>query len=350
MGPSTLGRRIEKMWIAYPRPATTEQPEHALSRDTGLSFFGPPGRTAHEFTGPFDPERAGASIRQDLNGLPLTALSAATAALRHASGLERSSIKSRSVGMTEPCGRCGCMSTAGGWQPGPVLCWPDLASPVCGGFEFGIALILLGTAALGYLVGLARSKVLDAELTERIDRQLEELREEQRRVLEEKRLSDGVSPIEQSWRALAQRAGAPDEDPPAARVPADDIDRRLADLIRQRCDRVWTGIKEKRYWRQVDGKTVGPDLGCDREGDRGSRAGGRRVVSPGPGRSRHAGAIGRHPADGSLGPRGAVGPAPAAPGVPGRAPADRTLPTGRRSSRAEPGDGQDQTGADPASP
>ena len=129
-------------------------------------------------------------------------------------------------------------------------------------FEFGMALILLGTAALGYLVGLARSAVLDAELKERIDRQLDELREEQRRVLEEKWLSDGVSPIEQSWRALAQRAGAADEDPAAAAVPANDIDRRLADLIRQRCDRVWTGIKEKRYWRQVDGKTVGPDLGA----------------------------------------------------------------------------------------
>ena len=129
-------------------------------------------------------------------------------------------------------------------------------------FEFGMALVLLGAAALGYLVGLARSAVLDAELTERIDRQLDELREEQRRALEERWLSEGVSPIEQSWRALAQRAGATDEDPAAGPVPANDVDRRLADLIRQRCDRVWSGIKEKRYWRQVDGKTVGPDLGA----------------------------------------------------------------------------------------
>ena len=129
-------------------------------------------------------------------------------------------------------------------------------------FEFGMALILLGTAALGCLVGLARSAVLDAELTERIDRHLDDLRKEQRRVLEEKWISDGVSPIEQSWRALAQRAGAVDEDPSVAAVPANDIDRRLADLIRQRCDRVWSGIKEKRYWRQEDGETVGPDLGA----------------------------------------------------------------------------------------
>ncbi len=129
-------------------------------------------------------------------------------------------------------------------------------------FEFGMALVLLGAAALGYLVGLARSAVLDAELTERIDRQLDELREEQRRALEEKWLSEGVSPIEQSWRALAQRAGATDEDPAAGPVPANDVDRRLADLIRRRCDRVWSGIKEKRYWRQVDGKTVGPHLGA----------------------------------------------------------------------------------------
>ena len=129
-------------------------------------------------------------------------------------------------------------------------------------FEFGMALVLLGTAALGYLVGLARSAVLDAELAERIDRQIDELRQEQRRVLEEKWLSEGVSPIEQSWLALAQRAGAADEDSAAAAVAANAIDRRLAELIRQRCDRVWSGIKEKRYWRQVDGKTVGPDLGA----------------------------------------------------------------------------------------
>ena len=129
-------------------------------------------------------------------------------------------------------------------------------------FEFGMGLVLLGAAALGCLVGLARSAVLDAELTERIDRQLAELREEQRRAQEEKWRSEGVAPIEQSWRALAQRDGAADENRAAAAVPVNDIDRRLADLVRQRCDRVWTGIKEKRYWRQVDGKTVGPDLGA----------------------------------------------------------------------------------------
>ena len=128
-------------------------------------------------------------------------------------------------------------------------------------FEFGMSLVLLGTAGLGFLVGLARSAVLDAALTERIDRQLDELREEQRRVQEETWLTEGVAPIEQSWRALAQRDGAADEDPAAA-VSANDVERRLADLVRQRCDRVWTGIKEKRYWRQVDGKTVGPDLGA----------------------------------------------------------------------------------------
>ena len=129
-------------------------------------------------------------------------------------------------------------------------------------FEFGMALVLLGAAALGCLVGLARSAVLDAALTERIDRQLDELREEQRRAREAEWRSDGVSPIEKSWRALARRAGAAGQDSAAAPVPANDVDRRLADLIRQRCDRVWSGIREKRYWRHVDGKTVGPDLGA----------------------------------------------------------------------------------------
>ena len=129
-------------------------------------------------------------------------------------------------------------------------------------FEFGMALVLLGAAALGCLVGLARSAVLDAALTERIDRQLDELREEQRRAREAEWRSDGVSPIEKSWRALALRAGAAGQDSAAAPVPANDVDRRLADLIRQRCDRVWSGIQKKRYWRHVDGKTVGPDLGA----------------------------------------------------------------------------------------
>ena len=131
-------------------------------------------------------------------------------------------------------------------------------------FEFGMALLLLGAAALGCLVGLARSAVLDAALTERIDRQLDELREEQRRAREAEWRSDGVSPIEKSWRALALRAGAAGHASAPAPAPAsaNDVDRRLADLIRQRCDRVWSGIQEKRYWRHVDGKAVGPDLGA----------------------------------------------------------------------------------------
>ncbi|MYH29823.1 MAG: hypothetical protein F4137_13440 [Acidobacteria bacterium] len=152
------------------------------------------------------------------------------------------------------------MSAHGGWLvAGAGLMVAGLGLARFWWFEFGMALVLLGAAALGYLVGLVRSAVLDAELTERIDRQLDELREQQRRALEEKWLSDGVSPIEQSWRALTQRAA--DEDPTAATVPANDIDRRLDELIGKRCEQVWRGIKEKRYWRQVDGKTVAPDFG-----------------------------------------------------------------------------------------
>ncbi|MCY4121970.1 MAG: hypothetical protein OXG72_13735 [Acidobacteria bacterium] len=115
-------------------------------------------------------------------------------------------------------------------------------------FEFGMALVLLGAAALGCLVGLARSAVLDAALTERIDRQLDELREEQRQAREAEWRSDGVPPIEKRWRALARRSGAAGQESATAPAPAsaNDVDRRLADLIRQRCDRVWSGIREKR--------------------------------------------------------------------------------------------------------
>ena len=57
------------------KPAFADEPDRAI---------GQPDRTTHEFTGPVDRERAGASIRQDLNGLPDGAFSR-YAALRHGS-------------------------------------------------------------------------------------------------------------------------------------------------------------------------------------------------------------------------------------------------------------------------
>ena len=153
-----------------------------------------------------------------------------------------------------------CLREPGGWLiAGGGLIVAGFGLARFWWFEFGMALILLGAAALGYLLGLARSAALDAELTERIDRQLDELREEQRRALEVGSLADGASASERSWRALANR-DTPDEDSARAQSQSGDTDRRLAELIRKRCDSVWQGIEQGRYWRQAEDQTIGPDL------------------------------------------------------------------------------------------
>ena len=153
-----------------------------------------------------------------------------------------------------------CLREPGGWLvAGGGLIVAGFGLARFWWFEFGMALILLGAAALGYLLGLARSAALDAELTERIDRQLDELREEQRRAWDVGSLADGVSASERSWRALA--SGAPNRDSAGAQSQSEDTDHRLAELIRKRCDWVWQGIEQGRYWRQAeDQTTVGPDL------------------------------------------------------------------------------------------
>ena len=153
-----------------------------------------------------------------------------------------------------------CLREPGGWLvAGGGLIVAGFGLARFWWFEFGMALILLGAAALGYLLGLARSAALDAELTERIDRQLDELREEQRRARDVGSLADGVSASERSWRALA--SGARNRDSAGAQSQSEDTDHRLAELIRKRCDWVWQGIEQGRYWRQAeDQTTVGPDL------------------------------------------------------------------------------------------
>ena len=127
--------------------------------------------------------------------------------------------------------------------------------------SFGLHRLLLAAGALGYVLGLGRSAALDAELTRQIDGRIDALREEQRRAIETQWRADGVSPIERTWQELSQ-ASAADGDSAAAFPPSEAVDRRMQEMIRERCEQVWRGIGEKRYWRQVDGRTVGPDLGA----------------------------------------------------------------------------------------
>ena len=144
----------------------------------------------------------------------------------------------------------------GGWLiAGCVAVAAGGALAVFWWLEFGAALVVLGAAALGYGGGVARSAAVDAALTARVDRQIEELRTAQRRAAEADAADGGLSPTGDVWRALRRGAG-PDPDP----ALADDTERRLAALIRKRCDSVWEGIGARRYWRQEDGRTVGPDF------------------------------------------------------------------------------------------
>ena len=201
-------------------------------------------------------------------------------------------------------------------------------------FEFGMALVLLGAAALGSLVGLARSAVLDAELTERYRPAARRAARGttagaggevafRRRIAYREELAGAGAAGRRCGRGPGRGGGAGERYRSAARRP------HPAAL------RPGLGGHKGETVLAAGGREDGrPRSRRDREGDRGRRAGGRRVVSPGQGRSRHGSAIGRHRADESLGPRGA--------------PAARAPRAGRRSFRPEPGDGQDQTGANPA--
>ena len=119
--------------------------------------------------------------------------------------------------------------------------------------ELGIAVILLGAGAFGFAAGLVRSAAADRGLVAEVERHIDELRERDRREVEERWLAEGVSPVEQAWSVLqrshgSEMAGAPSE-----------LDARLGRMIQDRCDRVWDGIRDRRYVKQEHGEIAGLD-------------------------------------------------------------------------------------------
>ena len=99
--------------------------------------------------------------------------------------------------------------------------------------EAGIALFVLGAGVLAAGAAALRRAASAAEL-DRLD----------------------VSPAEQTYHALRVTRAA--EDGESARLSAADLDdneRRLGELISARCDRVWEGVRERRYVKS-DGERV----------------------------------------------------------------------------------------------
>ena len=114
--------------------------------------------------------------------------------------------------------------------------------------EVGIALSLLGAGALGFAAGLVRSAAVDRRLVTEVERHIDELRERDLREVEKRWLAEGVSPVEQAWSGLQQSHG-----PETDREPSE-LDARLGRMIQARCDRVWDGIRDRRYVKQQHGE------------------------------------------------------------------------------------------------
>ena len=119
--------------------------------------------------------------------------------------------------------------------------------------EVGIALILLGAGALGFAAGLTRSAAVDRGLVTEVEQHIDELRERDLREVEKRWLAEGVSPVEQAWSAL-QRSHGPETD-----TAPSELDARLGRMIQARCDRVWDGIRDRRYVKQKHGEIDGLD-------------------------------------------------------------------------------------------
>ena len=132
--------------------------------------------------------------------------------------------------------------------------------------EGGIAFVVLGAGLLAG-GGIVRPKPppADAEATspeatspDDLTRRIAELRR-----LEERLLAGGVSPSERAYHDL--RLGRDADDGPRGPTGPDDLDddgRRLAELASRRCERVWEGIRERRYVRSEDGRVTDLDGGA----------------------------------------------------------------------------------------
>ena len=119
--------------------------------------------------------------------------------------------------------------------------------------ELGIAVTLLGAGALGFATGLTRSAAVDRRLLADVEQHIDELRERDLREVEKRWLAEGVSPVEQAWGALRRSHGPETDEPPSEQ------DAQLGRMIQARCDRVWDGIRDRRYVKQEDGEIKGVD-------------------------------------------------------------------------------------------
>ena len=106
--------------------------------------------------------------------------------------------------------------------------------------EAGIALFVLGAGVLAAGAAALRRAASAAEL-DRFD----------------------VSPAEQTYHALrVARAAAAGEPAPLQQADLDENERRLGEMIGARCDRVWEGIRERRYVKSDGGRVIDLDGGA----------------------------------------------------------------------------------------
>ena len=121
-------------------------------------------------------------------------------------------------------------------------------------FEAGAALALLGAGGIGAgAMARARGSAPDPESMATLDRRLDELRR-----LDARLTAAGVSPVERTYDELLRRR----PDTPTSPATLDEQERRLGEMIRDRCDRVWEGIGDRRYVRREDGRIVDLDGGA----------------------------------------------------------------------------------------
>lgn len=126
--------------------------------------------------------------------------------------------------------------------------------------EAGVVLGLLGAAGLGAGAALAwASPAADLAIIADIERRMAARREAERKEVEQRWLAGGVSPTEQAYHALLRPAA--EGEPPRA-DSLDATERRLGALIQARCDRVWDGIRDRRYVRRRDEQITGLDGGA----------------------------------------------------------------------------------------
>ena len=149
------------------------------------------------------------------------------------------------------------MSAPVGWLAAGLGCMSlGAVLALSASIEVGMAVVLLGSSALGFALGLMRSRAADRTLVAEVERQLDKRRARDLHEVEVRWRAEGVSPTEQSYRALL-RPGATETD-----VPLSELDARLGELIQARCEHVWQGIRERRYVYEKNGRIVGLDGGA----------------------------------------------------------------------------------------